>query len=276
MKRLNVLYVCVLLMALVLIGWAALPAKAAVSAQASNRLLIKNGTIEVEVADTDTAVTTAQSLIGFNGYILEQQVWDDDNGYRYATLTFGVPAEQFEETMRAFRTLGLVLDESVTGRDVTDQVVDLESQLANLYDTQARMRTYLQETRDITETLRVNQELVAIEQEIGDLQGQVNYLRDRAGSATITLRLVPFIPTPTPQPTNTPTPTPTATPLPTPEVWRPGDTARTATVKLQNSVQKTADFAIYRLIICGPWILAWVGLTYAAWRLARRYKRERP
>lgn len=234
-------------------------------AQTDDRLVIKHGELQVLVTDTDAAVATALNLVkGFNGYTLNQQVWEGDARYRYATLTVGVPAASFEAVMHAFKTLGTVQDEQVSGADVTDTAVDLTSRLDNLHANQARVRTFLDQTRYMTETLNVHDQLTRVEGEIGDLQGQKNYLADRAAVATLTLRLVPFIPTPTPSPTMTPTP------LPTPQAWNPGATAQLATVRLAKTSQSVADFTIYRLITCTPWLLFLALMVYPAWRYGRR------
>jgi hypothetical protein len=250
--------------------------------QRVGRLIIKNGELEVMVTDTDAAVDAALGLaITFDSYVLRQRVWDgEDRRYRHAVITFGMAVDDFEGLLQALKTLGTVLNETASGQDVGDERRDLDSRLSNLYETQTRMRGFLDRATDITETLKVHQELVGIEGEIGEAQGQINFLIDRAGSATLTLSLVPFTPTPTPSSTLTPTPTvtptPTATPtgIPTPEFWRPGDTAETAMVRLQNTAQKTADFTIYRAIVCGPWLILMFLLGYVIRLAARRAGRR--
>jgi hypothetical protein len=241
------------------------------AAQPDDRMVIKEGTLEVMVDNTDPALQSALDLAEtFDAYVLRQRVWDDVDGYRYATITFGVPAAEFEGLMRAFKSLGTVTNESATGRDVSDEIIDLTSRLSNLEETQARLRSFLDRATNITETLKVHQQLVQIEGEIGDVQGQLNFRSGRASAATLTLQLSPLVPTPTPTPTATPTP------LPTPALWRPGDTAQLAAVRLQDNVQDTADFAIYRGIICGPWLLLLLLIAYPLWRLVRRRRRPEP
>lgn len=224
---------------------------------APQRLIIKDGRMVLQVLDADAAAQQAiNHTIELGGYIISQRVWTGERGYRFARIQAAVPVHQFENALSAFRTLGTVMDESATGQDVTDEYVDLNSHLGNLYATQEQYRVFLGQATNISETLRVYNELVKVETEINAIQGRINYLSDRAAFSTISLNIDPLIPTPTPTPTATPTPTPTPTPLPTPDTWRPGDTAQTALVQLQNTAQKSADFSIYNSIICGPWLLA--------------------
>lgn len=260
----------ILLIVLVALFGAGIITAVPLAAQTGDRLVIKNGEVQVLVNNTDTALATALNLIkGFNGYVLSQEVWEGEGRYRYATITAGIPAESFEAVMHAFKTLGIVQNESATGQDVTDTAVDLDSRLSNLHANQERVRLFLGQTRYMTETLDVHDQLTHAENEIEGLQGQQNYLVDRAGSSTITLQIIPFIPTPTPLPTATPTP------LPTPQAWHPADTAQLATVRLTETSQIVADIAVYRLITCTPWLLLLALAGYPIWRISRRRRQPR-
>ena len=244
------------------------------SPQRYNRLVIKEGTLEIMVEDTDAAVARALDIATtYNGYVLKQRVWDgEDRRYRYADITFGMPTDDFEGLSQSLKTLGTVLDETADGQDVTDEYGDQLAHLESLYATQERMRTFLEQADTITDTFKVHQELLKIEEEIGEVQGRANYLENRAASASLTVKVVPFIPTPTPLPTLTPTPTATPTPLPTPIEWRPGDTAETAVVTLQNTSQSVADVFIYFGILWCPWLMLLSFIIFIIWRVYRRMK----
>src|SRR5574339_927729 len=134
-------------------------------------------------------------------------------------MTIGVPVDQFERMLTGLRELAIrVVDESGSGEDVTDQYVDLQSELQNLEATRARILEFLQAAKTVDEALRINQELANIEGQIEQIKGQMNYLNDRSAYSTITLNLEPEFPVLTPTPTSTPMPT--ATPIP----WNPGET----------------------------------------------------
>ena len=139
--------------------------------------------------------------------------------YKLATLKLGVPSAQFEDVQRRMRALAVqVLNETASGQDVSDEYVDLESRLANLEATAARIREFLTQAKTVEEALKVNAELSKVEDEIEKIKGRMNFLKDRAAYSTLTIGLEPV------QPTPTPTPTATVTPTPTPATWRPGET----------------------------------------------------
>lgn len=234
------------------------------------RLIIKDGRITIVAEDTAAAVEqVTQMTIDLGGYIINQRLFDDGRGYLRATMRLAVPVDRFEEAMRFLRTLGEVVDEAASGTDVTEEFVDLNARLTNLRATRDRLRSFLDQAENVSETLAVNEELKKVEEEIAVIQGRINFLRDRAAFSTIDLTLNPLIPTPTPTPTATPTPLPTA------ETWRPADTAQLAVVELRESAQDTADFAIYRSIVCGPWLLLALFILLPAWLIVARRLRKR-
>lgn len=235
------------------------------------RMIVKDGRISITVAETETAVNRISFLVvEVGGYIITQQVYDDDQGYRYATMQLAVPVDRFEESLRTLRTLGQVIDESASGVDVSDEFVDLNSRLDNLEATRLRLVSFLEAATSTDQRLRVNEQIKAVEGEMAVIEGRINYLRDRSSFSTIDVALIPWIPTPTitPTPTNTPTATPTT--LPQARDWQPGVTVKVASVQFQNTSQVVADTVLYNAIICGPWLLLLALLGYPAWRIYRQ------
>lgn len=244
----------------------------------SQRLIIKDGHMTLVVMEPDAILEdTVDLAVAIGGYVISQRVWEDHAGFRYATVQLGVPVDRFEEAMQSLRSYGTVTDESASGQDVTDEYVDLNSRFGNLLATQERLRSFLEAARNVEEILEVNDELKEIEEELEIIQGRMTYLADRAAVSTINLTINPVIPTPTPTHTPTATPTHTPTPLPTPDEWRPGDTAHTAFVSLENTSTSVADFTIYNGITCGPWLLLMSIVGFFFWRILRwRVRRDTP
>ena len=241
------------------------------SAVGSNRLIIKNADVRLLVADTDIAVDRVTQIIDdAGGYIISSRVWYQEWGpdsYKYATITIGVPVDEFERVLLRLRDIaGTVLDERASGEDVTDEFVDLESQLRNLEATRDRIMTFLEQANTVEEALQVNSELSAIEAQIEEIQGRMNYLQDRAAYSTITINLEPELPelllTPTPTPTQTPTPTPTGTPVP----WQASDTFNAARHTLGETYKAIADVVIWLAIVFLPLVVPPLLVLYLIWR----------
>jgi hypothetical protein len=145
----------------------------------SNRMIIKNADVRLMVKDTDVAIDRATQIIGdAGGYIVSSRVWYQDyygNSLKYATITIGIPVDEFERSLVKLRGLAMrVVDEVASGDDVTEQYVDLQSQLANLEATRARIQEFLKDAKTIDEALRINQELANIEAQIEQIKGLPN------------------------------------------------------------------------------------------------------
>jgi hypothetical protein len=253
---------------------------AAASLNQGNRMIIKDAQITLLVADSDIAIDrTTQVISDVGGYIVSSRVWYQEwNGqnYKYSTITIGVPVDQFERTLSRLRGLSIrVLDEVATGEDVTNQYVDLESQLRNLEATRDRIRTFLDRAETVDDALKVNQQLSEIEKQIEEIKGRVNYLAGRSAYSTITVTIQPDLPQITPSPTLTPTPTSTPSPTPTPTSWKPGETLGDASGTLVKIYQWLINAAIWILIVVVPIFAPPVLLIWFIWWLVTR-KRKKP
>jgi hypothetical protein len=246
-----------------------------------NRLIVKNAELELLVAETDVAIDlTTQIAADCAGYIISSRVWYEEwqgQSYKYATTTLGVPVDQFERAMRRLRSLALrVVDETASGQDVTDEYVDLQSRLGNLEATRDRIREFLAQAESVEESLRINDELTIIEEEIEQVEGRMNYLFDRAAYSTITIQIKPELPPiiPAPTPTPTPIPTPTPTPTPTPP-WSPTQTVEQAGRTLGSILRVLTEIAIWLTIVVAPLLAPPVLFAWAVQRWIKRRSKRR-
>jgi hypothetical protein len=251
------------------------------SAAGANRLIIKNADVRLLVSDTDVAVDRITQVVDdAGGYIISSRVWYQEWGpdsYKYATITIGVPVDEFERVLLRLRDIAeTVLDERASGEDVTDEFVDLESQLRNLEATRDRIMTFLEQARTVEEALQVNSELASIEAQIEEIQGRMNYLQDRAAFSTITINLEPELPEIVPTPTPTPTMTPTATPTTTPVPWQASDTFNAARHTLGEAYKAIAELVIWLVVVLLPVIGPPLLVIYLVWRWNKSRSKPKP
>lgn len=227
------------------------------------RMIVKNAEASVLVEDSDVAIDRLTQIVGdVDGYIISSRIWFQEyagENYKYASITIGVPVSQFEVSLRRIRDLSLrVLDENASGEDVTDQFVDLESRLRNLEATRERIKSFLEDAKTVDEALRINQELAAIEAQIEEVKGRMNYLSDRSAFSTITVTISPELPEIVP--------TPTPTPIP----WDPGHTLDRATDTLVGAYQGLVGFAIWLFVVIVPILAPPVLFVWLIVKLLRR------
>jgi len=243
--------------------------------QNTNRKIIKNADVRLLVMDTNVAVSrTTQIISDLGGYIISSRIWYQDyfgNNLMYATITIGVPVDEFEHTLNRLRELSIrVLDENASGEDVTDQYVDLQSQLENLEATRARIQEFLKDAKSVDEALRINQELTNIESQIEQIKGRMNYLSDRSAFSTITVNFEPELPILTPTPTSTIAPTRTPIPTATLAPWKPGETYSDAKRTVTVAYRGVFGFLIWLVVVILPILLPPILILWFLWKLLTR------
>lgn len=234
----------------------------------TTHMIIKSAEIKLLVEDTDNAIDRAtQTVSDAGGYIISSRVWyqahRDGENYKYATVTIGVPVQQFERTLSRLRGLAVkVLDESASGEDVTDQYVDLQSQLTNLEATRERIKSFLDDAKTVDEALRINAELSEIERQIEEIKGRMNYLKDRSSYSTITINFEPELPEIQP------------TPTPEPKGWSPGETFDSAKKSVTRAYQSIVDILIWFFVVLVPILAPPIFLVWLVWKFVTRKPKQ--
>jgi len=104
-------------------------------------------------------------------------------------ITVRVPADQLESFTSEVAALGTVLRQAENEQDVTQEHIDLEARLVNLQATEARLRQFYDEAKNVTEMLAIEQELTRVRGDIESLQAQIAYLERQAAMSTVTVEL---------------------------------------------------------------------------------------
>jgi hypothetical protein len=153
--------------------------------------VIKTADLEVDVEARgfreamDRAIQTAAR---HGGFVVTSVVRGTDA--KRGSVTLRVPADSFDEALAELRDLGTVQRERISGEDVGQEFVDLESRLRNLEAQQAVLLRLFDEAVSVADTIRIQRELSGVQQQIEQIQGRLRYLRDQTALSTITVALV--------------------------------------------------------------------------------------
>ncbi|HSB89715.1 MAG TPA: DUF4349 domain-containing protein [Anaerolineales bacterium] len=244
-------------------------------AAAVPHLIVKDAQLTLLVDDTDRVIDGIMQVVGdVGGYVISSRVTNQqwfDKTYKFATITMAVPADEFERALRRLRALALrINEETSSGQDVTDEYVDLQSRLESLEATRDRILDFLKRANTVDDALKVNEQLAAVEAQIEEVQGRINYLSGRASFSTITISLEPDLPVVTLTPTATAsiTPTPTATPTPLP--WDPNKTFQRARGTLSGIYQAIGELVIWLAVVVVPVVGPLFLIGWLIWYFTRR------
>ena len=106
------------------------------------------------------------------------------------TLTAAVqfPAARLDAGLAALKPLGMIVEESMNGKDVTTQIVDVEARLSNARNTEKRLLDLLQgRTGALEEVLAAEREMARVREEIERFDAQRKSLDRRVTYATVNL-----------------------------------------------------------------------------------------
>lgn len=157
-----------------------------------DRKVIKTAELGIRSRDVRGSAADAQQVASrFGGSVLSSRV-GRDGGSVTADLVLSVPSSEFQEALDELRGLGVeVTTDSVSGEDVTEEFVDLESRERNLLAAEESLVRLYEESESVNDTLRVQRELTAVRGEIEQVQGRIKYLEQRAASSQINLSIRP-------------------------------------------------------------------------------------
>jgi hypothetical protein len=152
-------------------------------------LIIKTGTLDLQVEAVDDAVAVAEAKItALGGYVSgSEQVGEGEDVS--ATITYRIPADQWGAALKALRELAIkVVAERTTTDDVTGQVVDLRARIANLGATEQALQAIMTQATKISDVLQVQAELTKVRGEIEAATAQKQHLEQQAAYSTLSVR----------------------------------------------------------------------------------------
>jgi hypothetical protein len=228
----------------------------AATAASMERKIIKNGDIELHVADLDASVEQVAKLVeGAGGFVASQDFYAQPGSWRRCSLTVRVPGGEFDKTLAELQKHGEVWRLTIGTQDVTEEFVDLEARLRNSEREEGVLLDLLERrTPKLADVLEVERELSRVRGDIERAQGRRRYLTERVSLSTIDIELTEIG---------------EAAVGPTGK-WRLRFHVLSAGRVLVNAARAATTAIIYIAIVGAP---VWVVL--AVWAGARRRRRRR-
>ena len=168
------------------------------ASQAFDRKIIRNANLTVEVTSPGDSqrkvVSIAESHQGFVVTSESTQRPSEDRNKPEITinLVVRVPASQFNSVMEEIRAVGArVVQEKVTGQDVTEEFMDLDARIKNQKALEAQFLEIMKRAGKVDDALSVQRELAEVRTEIEKLEGRRRFLENQSSLSTINVTLQP-------------------------------------------------------------------------------------
>ncbi len=162
-------------------------AEAVVDVSRPDLLVIRTGTIVLQVADVERAVSDAgRDIQAVGGYVSASEQSGHGSDLT-ATITYRIPVDAWEGAIGGHRAsaTSVVAAETHT-EDVTAQVVDLDARIMNLRVTEEALQAIMATATKTSDILDVQEELTTVRGDIEVALAQVQRLEDQAAFSTLT------------------------------------------------------------------------------------------
>ena len=158
---------------------------------ATERMIVRTGNMTLVVTDVARAIEEIAGIAdSFEGYVVSSSSYGEGDRL-VGTIAIRVLAEHFDDAIRAMRHLAVeVISESTSGKDVTEEYVDLSARLHNLEATKVQLEKLLEKTEEkVTDILEVQRELSRVTGEIEETKGRMQYLERTSSTSLIEVYL---------------------------------------------------------------------------------------
>jgi len=106
-------------------------------------------------------------------------------------MTVRVPADVFDDALTEIRkTASRVVVEEVTGKDVTEEFVDLEARLKNKKALEAQFLEIMKRAASVEDALKVQSDISDVRGEIEQIQGRMRFHQNQSALSTISIKIV--------------------------------------------------------------------------------------
>jgi hypothetical protein len=157
-----------------------------------NRKIIYTAKLDIVVKNYQHTLNHIQTQVAdYGGYIVESNMSKSEgdettNGY----ITVRIPQEEFREFIQLVEEgSSNVLESSISGQDVTEEYVDLESRLKSKRVVEERLLSFMEKAEKTEDLLTISNDLASVQEEIEEIMGRMKYLDNRAELATVTIHI---------------------------------------------------------------------------------------
>lgn len=157
---------------------------------AIDRMVVRNGYLELVVDDVDTTAQAISSMAAtFGGHVVSSSVYQE-GGHTYGSVVIRVDADRFDSALGALRALSAeVARESTSSTDVTEEYIDLSARKRNLERTEEQLLALMQQAGTVEDLLNVQREVTRVRGEIEQLEARIRYLEQTSAMSLIEIFL---------------------------------------------------------------------------------------
>ncbi|WP_371663231.1 DUF4349 domain-containing protein [Streptomyces sp. NBC_00280] len=153
--------------------------------------IIRTVSVSVQVKDVSKALAKVRTVTANAGGFVgsETTTLDEEEGGENTDVVLRVPVGEYERVLAALEGTGKLLHREAESKDVTDQVVDVESRITTQRASVNRIRELMDKATKLSDVVTLEGELSRRQADLESLLARQASLKDRTSLATINLSL---------------------------------------------------------------------------------------
>ncbi|CAM3247069.1 DUF4349 domain-containing protein [Filibacter tadaridae] len=159
--------------------------------ETTERMIIHKAQLRVKVKSLDKAqVKIEKKVAEYGGYIVESNVYKENDEAVNGNMIVRIPEKHFQSFLKDTEEASAdILERNVTGQDITEQYVDLESRVKSKRAVETRLLEFMGNAQKTEDLLKISSDLAKVQEEIELIVGKMNYLENQTSFSTIELSL---------------------------------------------------------------------------------------
>jgi hypothetical protein len=156
-----------------------------------NQMVIYQADLQLRVKKFDQTIRSLEEkVLKYGGYITESNVSKEGKEEVSGSIKIRIPQKYFQAFLHdAERQAAEVLHRNITGQDVTEEYVDLESRLKSKRVVEERLISFMKSAVKTEDLLKISADLAAVQEEIETIQGRMKFLENQTSLSTVTITL---------------------------------------------------------------------------------------
>ena len=233
---------------------------------AQDRLVIMNADLTIVIPDPQAKLQAiSQMAASMGGFVvsmnMDQTTLQNGQTAPEGSISIRIPSGKLDDALKQIKADAIdVRNENQTGQDVTQQYVDLQSQLDALQAAETQLTAIMQNATKTQDVLNVYSQIVSIRGQIEQITGQMKYLEETTSTSAINVTLIAEK---------------TIQPI---EIggWKPQGVARDAVQALVKFLQGFVNFIIYFALLVLPILIVVFGpIALVIWGILALVRRRK-
>ncbi|MFS0643613.1 DUF4349 domain-containing protein [Siminovitchia sp. 179-K 8D1 HS] len=156
-----------------------------------DRMIIHRADLEVKVKSLEKARQDIEKKVKeYGGYIVESNIYREENELMSGHLTIRIPEKHFQQFLNdAEEAAAEIMGRTVTGQDVTEEYVDLESRLKSKRAVERRLLDFMKDAQKTEDLLKISRDLAKVQEDIEVIVGKMKYLENQTAYSTVDISM---------------------------------------------------------------------------------------